>query len=334
MSHDGDPPAVSATGGAAGAAGAAGLGGGGGPVGGGIIVVDPSIDVGGSCSVDGDAPIFREQAVQTIGKQRVLYSWTTDEQVAELRAGGELFSRSEKPGMGRGLLFDTLTTLTSSTDPVEAQLAEVLGTEIFAKVRFAWPNPWATLLGLSEEDYGTQLLRVELKPEAWIAFLGEGGLSVIDEDEQPVALSTALVTPERIGAIYFVSTGDNNLRCDTFSQSGVSFREFALGNIAMVARWSLATSEIKERLQSDIDRLGELEKELDCLRYDPGDWPVALQCGWTRLNPIVSSLDSYYFSLGLPNDLYMPSRENLEALIAALETTMPTGEPLIVTPSQ
>jgi hypothetical protein len=326
---------MTSTGGASGAGTAGGSGGSAGTIAiAGSLNIGPTLEVGGACNGQTDQPLFGDQAVQTVGKQRVLYSWTTDEQVAELRAGAELFSRSEKPGMGRGLLFDTLATRTSSMDPVEAELAGRLGTEVFAKARFAWPNPWATLLGLDGEDYGTQLLRIELKPEAWIAYLGSEGLTVFDAEEQPVALSTALVTPERIGAIYFVAESDDGVRCDTFSNRGVGFREFALGNISMVARWSLDTAEIKERLQTDIDRLGQLKKEVDCLRLDmTGNWPINLQCQWTYLNPATTSLDSYYFALGLPNDLYIPTQENLEALLAALEMIMPTGEPLAVTPS-
>src|SRR3954453_18829804 len=54
------------------------------------------VGVGGNCSAETEPdtespPPFADQAVLDIGEQRTFYSWTTDEQVAELRAGGELF---------------------------------------------------------------------------------------------------------------------------------------------------------------------------------------------------------------------------------------------------
>ncbi len=49
-------------------------------------------------------------------RSAVFYSWTTDEQVEELRAGGPLFSRSERPGMGRGLAFTDLVAFASNGD--------------------------------------------------------------------------------------------------------------------------------------------------------------------------------------------------------------------------
>ena len=74
------------------------------------IAGEPRVTLPQPCVVEADAP-FADQVVASIGEQRIFYSWTTDEQVAELRAGGPLFSRSERPGMGRGQLFDQLAAL-------------------------------------------------------------------------------------------------------------------------------------------------------------------------------------------------------------------------------
>jgi hypothetical protein len=114
----------------------------------------------------------------------------------------------------------------------------------------------------------------------------------------------------------------------------VGFREFALGNIDMVARWSLATPEIVERLQSDIDELQAFQAEIACLPIG-SDWSSQVACAWERTayNRDYSAAN-YDFALGLPSDLYRPSSENIEALIAALEVSMPTGEPLVVTPGK
>ncbi len=129
------------------------------------------------------------------------------------------------------------------------QLAAKLESEVFAKVRFTWTNPWATLLGWPGETYGTQLLEIELAPEAWIAAYYEGGLTVYDAQGEEVPAETALADPQRIRAIFYQSRADESLDyCGTFSYGGVGFREFILGNISMVKRWSLATPEIAQRL--------------------------------------------------------------------------------------
>lgn len=276
-----------------------------------------------------DAP-FADQVVAQIGEQRIFYSWTTDEQVAELRAGGELFSRSERPGMGRGLLFTELSAFGEAGASQANELAVVLATETFAKARFAWTNPWATIMGFPGEEYGNQLLRIELQDEAWIAYFADGNLRVFDQQNTEVPLETALAEPGRIGAIYYQSRAEaGNAYCGSFSQGGVGYREFALGNIDMVKRWSLATPEIAERLQADIAELEQLRSLIACFG-ELNDWTTGVTCSWENGYYTQSVQSNYAFSLGLPSELYRPNATNIEAVIAALEASMPTGEPLEV----
>jgi hypothetical protein len=306
---------------------------------GGISINVPSagsLGVGGSLPTDCPTePLFADQVVDQVGEQRVFYSWTTEEQVAELRAGGELFSRSERPGMGRGLLFTELAAVAESEPSSVTKLAEVLANQIFVKARFAWTNPWATLLGFPGETYGNQLLRIELKPDAWIARFDRGALTVFDANNEQVPIDVALADPQRIGAIFYQSQADfNECYVGTFARTGVGFREFALGNIDMVERWSLATPEIEERLQSDIDELQAFQAQVACLEIG-ADWSSDVTCAWSEtFYSGTTAIDNYDFALGLPSDLYRPSSENLEALIAALEVSMPTGDPLVVTPGE
>jgi hypothetical protein len=316
-----------------------GSGGGSSSSGGDIISVagTAQLGVGGDYCPDSPVSPFADQTVYDIGEQRTFYSWTTDEQVAELRAGGELFSRSERPGLGRGLLFSDLAAFAEPAATPEQRLAGVLGSMIFAKQRFAWTNPWATLLGFPGETYGGQLLEIELEPEAWIAQLDAQGLSVFDAQNQPVPIEIALASPERIGAIYYQSSADaDSSYCGTFSQGAVGFREFALGNIEMVKTWSLATPEIAQRLQDDIAKLQAFEAELGCISVpDQASWTDGVACDWSERGGIGNdALTSYNFALGLPSELYFPSPSNLSMLIAALEASMPTGEPLVVSPGQ
>jgi hypothetical protein len=318
-------------------AGAAGTGGGGTSSGGngsgGTLLLGES-GAGNPSDCSDFEPPFAEQVVTDIGEQRVFYSWTTDEQVAELRAGTELFSRSERPGQGRGVLFDSLADYAVAGDSDGAALAGILGSETFAKARFAWPNPWATVLGFPGETYGNQLLKIELSAEAWIAVFDGRSLAVFDAENAPVAIESALATPARIGAIFHVSEAEaGSSYCGTFTSGGVGFREFALGNIAMVTRWSLATEEIRQRLQADIAELRAFEGQLVCVG-DTSGWSNDVSCAWSNGFTSGSALSNYDFALGLPSELYRPSTTNLEALIAVLEASLPTGEPLVVTPGE
>lgn len=313
-------------GGSAGSSGTVGTGGA--LVGGGGMVA-----IGDGCWTD-EAPLA-DQVVSEIGAQRVFYSWTTDEQVAELRDGGPLFSRSERPGMGRGLAFTELEAFAASGDAPVHQLAEQLESVVFAKVRFTWTNPWATLLGWPGETYGTQLLEIELEAEAWIAVFNGNGLVVYDAQGELVPTETALANPQRIGAIYYQSTADEAANyCGTFSFGAVGFREFILGNISMVKRWSLATPEIAQRLDDDIAALRTFEAMLACvtLGNDQSAWSSSVSCEWSEAYSPGNFVLDYEFSLGIPSELYYPSQENIEALIAALEASKPTGDPLEVTP--
>src|SRR4051812_47921688 len=151
-------------------------------------------------------PVFNAQAVllSTVAR-RELYSWTTDEQAAALRRDRVLFTTVEQKGLGPGYAFAFLSQLAiGATDPQQQQLANVLNGDLFSKKRYAWSEPWATRLGWPGEDYGSNLLRIVLKPEAWLVIVTGGLLSVTDLDNRPVAISEALSHPERIGAVYYV----------------------------------------------------------------------------------------------------------------------------------
>ncbi len=63
-----------------------------------------------------------------------LYTWTTTEQIDELRAGKPLLSRDESPKNGGSSIDQVLHVLAKARDP----MAKLLYTTAFAKMRFAW----------------------------------------------------------------------------------------------------------------------------------------------------------------------------------------------------
>lgn len=292
------------------------------------------------CNRPDTEPIFEAQQVYNGAPvQKVLYSWTTPEQVVELRRDRQLFVRSEQAGMGRGYAFTAIATLAkNSLDADSRQLAERLSTDLFPKIRYAWPNPWATRLGFPGEDYGNQLLRIVLKEEAWTALIKRGNIVVQDSTGQAVPLSSALATPERIGAIYFVKDEfSGGLGCSgTFqtNASGAVYREFILGNEAMIEEWSLATPEILQRMMDDIALLSTFHRALrDCA--PAVDLSLFSACEWSGSRAVSDDdVASYLRALALASDNYLPASAQIAKIVDTLEGDLFEPDPLLVTPGQ
>jgi len=327
-----------------------------GPIGGsgGSEQAGPGLTLGGFPSIDsngGDAPcqpaaasgLFTPSALNNRAPaRRELYSWTTDEQAAELRDTKVLFSRTERPGLGRGYVFEALQNLATQiaanapTTTDQQQLIAVLDGDLFAKARFAWPEPWATRLGWPGEDYGGQLLKIVLKPEAWIVIFDGNELSVVDLGNAPVAIADALAHPERIGAIFFNKSGfAGGPVCNgSFSGGSNGYREFVLGNEGMVEEWSLGTEAIRDRLSADI---ALVQKFLPILRgcpvtVSPAIWNLQVSCGWSEPElPITSEIDAYQAALCIPSANYIPEPGPIASLIETLQGALFDPNPLVVT---
>jgi hypothetical protein len=341
---------VGAPSGVAGSSGSVGVGGsatqGGAPGFGG----NPSLSTGGTlvqvtCAQKaGESAVFPPYVVSSQRPARkVLYSWTTPEQVVELRRDRKLFIRSEQAGMGRGYAFDVIERLALTWSGSDVgELATRLSTDLFPKIRYAWPSPWATRMGWPGEDYGNQLVRIVLKDSAWTALVMNGTILVFDLAGALVPTETALQTPERVGAIFFAkdeSAGGTGCGSGgtfgTTAVAGVSYREFILGNEAMVEEWSIGTDEILQQLSSDIIALSTfLERIRDCtLSNQP--LGLAAACNW-RLASTSSydELGSYLGSLALPSEYYSPERSQIAKIIDTLEGDLFEPDPLRVVPGQ
>jgi len=284
------------------------------------------------------APVFADQ-VYSRGwiARREFFSWTTDEQVAELRRDQVLFSRSERPGMGPGYAFTILAQLGQNQAVLDrARLAEVLRGELFAKARYAWSEPWATRMGWPGEDYGGNLLRVVLKPEAWVAAVRNGDLMVFDQQNELVPLADALANPARIGAIFYEKDAfSGGPSCGgSFVSGSNGYREFVLGNLAMVEEWSLGTQQIRDRLSANIERLTTfLERIRVCpITSSAQQWNLAVCCAWDAPQASLSELSAYEMSLAIPSDNYLAVPERIAAMIETLQGDLFEPDPLVVTP--
>lgn len=284
--------------------------------GGGTVVLGGTGGTATVCTAGSDA-LAAQSVPFPSGSPRVFYSWTTAEQVAELRAGGPLFSRTERDGLGRGYAFTALATFATSSETPAGELARVIGEELFVNARYGWTNTWGTHLGWPGESYGGSLIRIELAAEAWIVQFDGYNLMVLDAEGNEVALEAALATPERIGALYFLrGESAGGPTCGTFFGGSNGYREFVLGNPAMVARWSVTTSEILAQLDADIAAIDELAASLagcEVPAYTES-WNAEVVCGWTYQ----WSEPGYESALAMPSELYYPTPERLLALVASL----------------
>lgn len=288
----------------------------------------PSADGGVGDEAEG-SPFCPQMMWNAAPAKRVLYSWTTPEQAEELRRDRVLLTRTETPGLGRGHAFTSIDELAArGTAPANELLAR-LSNELFTKVRYAWPHAWATRMGWPGEDYGDRLLRVVLKPEAWIVVVSDRvGMAVIDMNNELVPVERALAESHRIGAVYFYRVDIQGR--DTFSTCAGGYREFIVGNEAMVEEWSLGTEEINEQLEADA---ALLEAYLERVRerpptVTPADFNATVVCSWDE-RP-VTELDAYSRCLSLPSENYAPLPAQLAALVEALRAAQLEPDPLVV----
>ena len=265
---------------------------------------------------------------------RVLYTWTTAEQIAELRAGGPLLSRSESPRYGPSLFDRAMISQAAAGQ----RWAKLLRQPEYRRARFAWTNPWATLLGWPAESYGDQLIRVELREDAWLAVHAAraGGCHFVDVNGRPVKAEAVMAAPQRLAAVYFIQdrvwTGAT---MGTFAGAGEAmYREIVLCNEAMISSFAVGTAAPREALKRAIAGLTALRRELTKPPAKPSVpvWSATVAQRWLATTPPTDALDAYQAGLAFPNQLYQPSDAQLGQLVAALERALGAQPPSLHRP--
>ncbi len=258
---------------------------------------------------------LRDSAVtDTSYARRVLFSWTTPDQIAILRRDQKLLLGTELPS-GPTPYVERLTATANTTGPF-ADVARLLLLHPSLRLRrYAWPRPWPTRLGATESAYGTELIRVALRPDAIIARYDPSRADVFsfqDLDARAVSVAEALAEPARIAAVFHVRT-----------DSPIAHREYVLCNESMVSEWSIATPDAASAIRADISLLSTLgsaslraEPAAPSWTGDPGDTGSAL----------------FAASLAFDMDRYRATPAALDAIARALRDSTPAGAPLAVTP--
>lgn len=250
----------------------------------------------GRYAIDDDAPV-----------RRVLYTWTTGAQIDELAKSEVLLSRSESATYGPSG-FDRVL---ADRPPGDA-LARLLRNEAYAKKRFAWPAPWATVSGLAGTPYGDRLVRIELGDDAIVLrhVLSSGAWDGFDMKGGRVDEATILAHPERLAAVYFVS--------DVSEPGRPAFREYVLLNESQIAAWSYGDGADEKLL---VDAAGMLER---LPAAPPGDleaWTRALHTRWQSSRGGSGSCDVYAAwssTLAFATPDHAPERTRLDAIVRRL----------------
>jgi hypothetical protein len=248
--------------------------------------------------------------------RRVLYSWTTADQIDELVKTKVLLSRAESPTFGPSG-FDRVLAARPPTDDV----ARLLRNEAFAKKRFAWPAPWATIAGLGAGRYGDRLLEIELADDAIVAKLAASGgaWELFDLDGKRVDEKTLLAHPERLAAVYFVN--------DVVGPDRPAYREFVLCNESRIASWSVGD-------EASAALLARAAIEAPALAPDPIDvdaWTRGLPTGWRDAGSR-DAVAAWSSSLAFATVDYAPTPAQLDALAALLRAAPRTTPPMTYRP--
>jgi hypothetical protein len=253
--------------------------------------------------------------------RRVLYTWTTPAQIDALRRSGRLLVAEGDVGE-RSPYLRALDRLVDD-HPLAAVLRDHPG---HRRRRYAWTSPLATTLGLGGRRYGDALVRIDLAEDALVVrFRPHDAEPFVLEDMsgRPVDLAVALADPGRIGAVYHVRDGPDDR---------IAFREYVVGNESQIAEWSVATPEIRARIDAEIDLLESLRRG-DLAHLPAAALRAPASAAWATAAADPTPLDRWHARLAFDNERYRPTASNLAAIVTALRGYDPAGEPLVRRPA-
>ncbi|MGZ3474127.1 MAG: hypothetical protein ACXWUG_07230, partial [Polyangiales bacterium] len=239
------------------------------------IVVDASVDT----SPPARAPTLQPHVVTDADfARRVLYTWTTQQQIADLRSSNRLLVATSYAGSGPSRFILDLEDLVRTPAPGLETARALLLHPSLSRRRYAWPSPFATRMGLSGKSYGDALIRVVLKDDSLIVRFHpeeKEPFRVVDMKGQP-----ATFDPLRVGAVFHVRSSKT---------ATAPFREYVLCNESQIASYEVGTPAIRAELEEEKVLLRALASSVE---RDRATWSQAI---------------------AFENERYEPTRTNLEA---------------------
>jgi hypothetical protein len=229
----------------------------------------------------------------------VLYTWTSPGQIAALRGSHVLLTATSAAGGFVSPFLRELAIVATGTSSGRDLARLLLVNPTLARRRYAWPAPFATVLGLGARSYGTSLIRIELRSDAWTGRFDPTAadpLRFVDAAGATVATADVLAHPDRIGAIFHVRT-----------ERGAQIREYVVCNEAMIAGWSIATPEIRAEVDRELAMLASVARA-------------------GELSP--QTLAAWRATLAFDTSRYQPTPRALSIIAEALAAYDPAGAPL------
>lgn len=256
----------------------------------------------------------------------VFYTWTSPEQVAALRTSKTLLVSTANSGVGRASPFiRMLRERVQKRQPGHEVASLLLDHPALEKRRYAWTSPYATVLGLGDRTYGTELIQVTLLPSARIVrFDPEAAnpFAFVNLRGEPVPYTVGIATPEAIGAIYHVRTrGPSDF---------LPFREFILCSEAMVQSFSVATDEIRARVNEEKALMNALRPHFATL--PAADVQRSFVPAWSGIAADAPLLKHWQAAAAFDNRKYRAQVKNLDKIIAGLDAYGGSGPPFTYTP--
>jgi hypothetical protein len=254
-----------------------------------------------------------------------LYTWTTPAQIEALRAGGPLLVADAQSGDGPSPYHRVLAAMVEERRPGHELAALLRQTPSLTRCRYAWPSPFATVLGMGPKTYGNALVRIRLRPQAVIARLdptADPPWTLRDGEGRSVQPAELLAEPERLGAVFHLRVDDEPL---------IKFREYVVCNAAMVEGWSVGTAEIRDRVDAE-------RRLVLALREGPFAALPEAQTRWRAWPQWIDAAASttwpsrWHRALAFDNVRYRPTPAALDTLARALADYDPTLPELVDLP--
>ena len=266
--------------------------------------------------------------------QNTFYTWTTEEQITELRKNKTLLTKSKSETKGYSLFDISLRDSPFKNNSIAKLLLE----EQFAKKRFAWTNSWATVMGWEGENYGNHLIKIILDDKAIIGkfdvFNMKEPFSFFDLKGNPLTIDYVLKNKDRIAAIYHVNQYEGKRfvhwrkRRGTYGtptkgkknvEAKIPFREFVIVNEKMIKSWSYGTSDIKNEISSEIALLKQFQKSNEANKKAYGRW----QDSWDDSSSgNENGFLNYHASTCFENNYYLFNTKNLQVIINNLQLAL------------
>lgn len=256
---------------------------------------------------------------------RELYTWTTAEQVEALARSRVALVADAYSGQRMSLFNRSVIELADSHAPGHDIAQQLHERENLRKRRYAWPRPFATVLGLGPRGYGDRLVAIRLADDAMLARFEPAAsnqpFSFVDMQGNAVPIEVAKRQLDRLAAVFHV-------RYD----AQIAFREYVVCNESMIEQWSVATPAIRAQVDREIALLEQLAA--GPFAHLPRDARAGTPVhAWKGVDTHGSLLELWRANLAFASDRYRPTASNMQRIVAGLEGYRAAGPALVVQPS-